>query len=191
MSTRCNIVVREERNLRREIILYKHHDGAPVVMVPMLHDMLNKCLSLFQQNSTYQHWMSDPTKVAGMLVHLSVPVVTEEAKKALDSSPAEMRDFLERYFFQPIPTITPEGSRAIDTDYEYTITLREKMEDNKGYVFGVTIEVARMANGKKQFVLEEVSYATGKSGFERERTASGSPSKSSGATPQSQGVRKD
>lgn len=180
MSTRCNIVVREERNPRREVILYKHFDGSPRVVIPMLLESLNKCLSTFK--STYPHWMSDSTKVAAMIVHLSVPVITEDTKKALDAAPEGVREFLERNIFIPVPAVVPDSGRSPEADYEYIVTLKEEMEDNKGHTFGFDVEVVRVSGGKRMFVVEEVSYVSGKSGFEKLRP-SASSSKSGGTTP--------
>src|SRR5579875_329137 len=149
MSTRCNIVVRNEQDLRREIVLYQHNDGSPEDMIPKLTKMMDQIHDIFSKSGD-QGWFFEPTKVAGMIVHLSVPVITSEVSAALRSAPKEVKEFVTKHILKPIPQITPESGRFGGCDYEYLITLKEEFIDNKRY-HCYDLEAIRIGNGKRLF----------------------------------------
>lgn len=185
MSTRYNIILKEEANPRKEIILYKHHDGVPEVIVPMLQEMFGKIYDTFTE-SKVSSWLTSPSKVAGMITHLSVPVITDEMAAALEGMDPISRSFFTKQLMKPIPTIEPDNARYNGCDYEYTITLSEKMEDNK-VKYSYTITSSRMVNGKEQFTVSEETYQLGGNRDER-RENDRSESEGIGSVVEGEGV---
>lgn len=151
MSTRANIIVKEEQDPRREIVLYIHYDGIPQNVVPQLEKLLSKIYNHFKQYGD-EAWFIDPSKIAAMLITFSLPD-QQEMNEKLKSMPEDIQKFVSQTLLKPIPTILPDNGRSPWCEYEYTVTLKEKMEDNVR-IIGYQLEVARVIRGKKTYVIE-------------------------------------
>lgn len=195
MSTRCNVVIKEESNPRREIILYRHNDGYPEAMVPAIVEMMKDAYSAFCE-ARVKAWITEPSKVSSMLIHLSIPKLFQDennaAMKELKKLKGEVYEALMRTMLPPLPTLEPDNSRNAGASYEYTITLSEKMEGSSVCTF-YELEVGRMQNGKKIYVISNDVHVLGGEFDDKFRTESGDTgnAEGQGANNPDQGLGQD
>lgn len=145
MSTRCNIIIRNENQIRRELFLYQHTDGHPNNMLLSLAGELKEIYEEFKDHGDVE-WFLNPCTLAGALIVRSVPVMTEEMKKVMTALPTHMKSKLESSFFLSLPTINPDITRTPNCNYEYVITLKEDIEEN---FLGYNLEVHKLLNNRR------------------------------------------
>lgn len=151
MTTRCNIIVKESTNPRKEVVLYQHNEGHPAVMVDFLSKNLYEIHKEYDEHGDTD-WFIDPGRVVGRLIVKSVPTIPEELKNMLPKLDGITRNRLELPYLLGMPTMIPDVGRTPNCNYEYIITLSEDAETNfRGY----KLEVSRLQNNKK--ILELLS----------------------------------
>ena len=171
MSTKCNIIVREEQDQRREIVLYQPSDGHPEAMVNYLKNSLEGIFIGFKERGD-ESWFVDPTKVSAMLVATSIPVITPEVQDLLGNVSTTCKNLISQIYDQKTPRILPDNGRSIVAEYEYVITLKEKYEDSKR-VNGYQLEVHRTSRGKKMFLIKEEEVLVGQSADQKKNIVKG------------------
>ena len=67
MSTRANIILRNEITIRREIVLYQHSDAHPNNMALILAELLRDAYLEFKDLGDVD-WFLNPSKLASFLV---------------------------------------------------------------------------------------------------------------------------
>ena len=140
MSTKANIVLRNEAAIRREIVLYQHSDAHPNNMNLLLSEMLRDAYQDFKELGDVD-WFLNPSKLATFLVAKSVPVMSEDVKALLKKLPESAKYQLESSYFLGMPTFLIESSRVSNCNYDYIITLSEDIENR---FFGYELEVNKM-----------------------------------------------
>lgn len=145
MTTRCNIIVKEVTNPRKEVVLYQHNEGHPSIMVDTLSKNLYDIYKEYEEHGDTD-WFIDPGRVVGRLIVKSVPVMSDEVKSLLSKLDSITRNRLELPFVLGMPSMVPDVGRTPNCNYEYVITLSEDVESNfRGY----KLEVSKLQNGKK------------------------------------------
>ena len=144
MSTKANIVLRNELSVRREIVLYQHSDAHPNNMALVLAEMLRDAYIDFKELGDVD-WFLNPSKLASYLLVKSIPKVTEEMKEFLKHLPESTRSQLESAYFLGMPTFLIENSRVSNCNYDYVITLSEDVEND---FFGYELENHKMNSNK-------------------------------------------
>ena len=144
MSTKANIVLRNDLSIRREIYLYQHADAHPNNMTLILAEMLRDAYIDFKELGDVD-WFLNPSKLASFLVVKSVPKASEEMKMFMKKLPDSTRFQLESAYFLGMPTLAVENSRVANCNYEYIITLSENVEEG---FFGYELEVNKMNANK-------------------------------------------
>lgn len=151
MTTRCNVIVREVTNLRKEVVLYQHNEGHPAVMVDILSKNLYEIHKEYEEHGDTD-WFIDPGRVVGRLIVKSVPVMPEDVRSMLSKLDNITRNRLELPYLLGMPTMIPDIGRTPNCNYEYVVTLSEDAETNfRGY----KLEVSKLQNNKK--ILELLS----------------------------------
>jgi len=95
----------------------------------------------------------NPCKLSGALIVRSVPKMTDEMKKMLNSLPNATKSKFESSFFLGMPNLLPEIGRNSNCNYEYVITLKEDVE--AGFL-GYKLEAQKLQNGRK--IIEVFSH---------------------------------
>lgn len=144
MSTKANIILRSELNIRREIYLYQHADAHPNNLTLILAEMLRDTYIEFKELGDVD-WFLNPSKLASFLLVRSVPSVSEEIKELLSRLPDSARYQLESSYFLGMPKFLIENSRVSNCNYEYIITLSENVEEG---FYGYELEVNKMHANK-------------------------------------------
>lgn len=144
MSTRANIILRNEIAIRREIVLYQHSDAHPNNMALVLAEMLRDSYLEFKELGDVD-WFLNPSKLASFLVVKSVPSISEDIKTMMKQLPDAARYQLESSYFLGMPTLLVENGRVSNCNYDYFITLSEDVEND---FFGYEIEVNKMNSNK-------------------------------------------
>lgn len=144
MSTRANIVFRNEASIRREIVLYQHSDAHPNNMALILSELLRNAYLEFNDLGDVD-WFLNPSKLASFLVVKSVPSISEDMKELLKRLPESTRYQLESSYFLGMPTLLVENSRVSNCNYDYIITLSEDTEND---FFGYELEIHKMNSNK-------------------------------------------
>lgn len=145
----CIITIKNVNWMKREVILYQHTDGHPnSLLLPLTESLLDIYQEFKEHGDT--NWFLDPTKLAGLLVVRSVPVVTEEMKALMKSLPTSARHRMESNLFLGLPTLFPDVVKLSDCNYEYSITLSEEIdEESSSKFFGYGIEVYKLQNRRR------------------------------------------
>ena len=144
MSTRANIVLRNEMSIRREIVLYQHSEAHPNNMALILSEMLRNAYLEFNDLGDVD-WFLNPSKLASFLVVKSVPSISDEMKELMKRFPDSTRYQLESTYFLGMPTLLVENSRVSNCNYDYVITLSEDVESD---FFGYELEIHKMNSNK-------------------------------------------
>lgn len=144
MSTKANIILRNEVSIRREIYLYQHADAHPNNLALVLAEMLRDAYIDFKELGDVD-WFLSPSKLASFLVVKSVPSATDDMKQLMKKLPDSTRYQLESLYFLGMPTFIVENSRVSNCNYEYIITLSEDVEND---FFGYELEVNKMNSNK-------------------------------------------
>lgn len=144
MSTRANIILRNETTIRREIVLYQHADAHPNNMTLLLAEMLRDTYLEFKELGDMD-WFLNPSKLASFLVVKSVPSPSDEIRAFLKKLPDAMRHHFESTYHLGMPNLLVENGRVSNCNYDYIITLSEDVEDG---FFGYELEVNKMNNNK-------------------------------------------
>lgn len=144
MSTRANIILRNETTIRREIVLYQHADAHPNNMTLLLAEMLRDSYLEFKELGDVD-WFLNPSKLASFLVVKSVPSPSEEVRSLLKKLPDSMRHQLESTYHLGMPSLLVENSRVSNCNYDYVITLSEDVDSG---FFGYELEVNKMNSNK-------------------------------------------
>lgn len=144
----CIITIRNVDWLKREIMLYQQTDGHPNNMLLTITELLRDTYKEFSDHGD-ANWFLDPSKLAGVFVARSVPVLTEEMKSLLKTLPSSTRSTLESNYFLGLPKLSPEVYKGSHMNYEYSITLSEDVEESKSIFFGYSIEVYKLHNGRR------------------------------------------
>lgn len=146
MSSKCNIILKEERNPKKEIVLYRHSDGHPSIMIDMLSKILYDTYVEFEKHGDVD-WFLEPTNVAGKIIINSVHKLPEELLGFLDKLDYTTQKKFSMYSNIDLPTILPETHRVPNCNYEYIITLKELVDS---MVFrGYNLEVIKLSNNRK------------------------------------------
>lgn len=144
----CIITIRNTNWMKREVILYQHTDGHPNSLLLPLTESLRDIYQEFKDHGDVD-WFLDPTKLAGLLIVRSVPVVTEEMRTLMKSLPPASRNRLESSIFLGLPTLFPDAVKLSECSYEYSITVSEVVEDSKIVYLGYGIEVYKLQNRRR------------------------------------------
>lgn len=144
MSTKANIVLRNESAIRREIVLYKHSDAHPNNMTLLLAEMLRDAYMEFKELGDID-WFLNPSKLASFLLVKSVPTMSEEMKQFLKQLPESAKYHMESSYFLGMPTLLIENGRVSNCNYDYIITLSEDIEEK---FFGYSIEINKMSSNR-------------------------------------------
>jgi len=144
MSTKANIILRNDMSLRREIVLYQHSDAHPNNMTLLLAEMLRDSYLEFKELGDID-WFLNPSKLATFMIVKSIPSVTEDMKQLLKKLPEPARYQLESNYFLGMPTLLVESSRVSNCNYDYIITLSEDTEND---FFGYELEINKMNSNK-------------------------------------------
>lgn len=140
MSTKANIIIRNETSIRREIILYQHSDAHPNNMMLVLSERLRDIYLEFKELGDVD-WFLNPSKLASFMLVKSIPTISEEVKQIMSQLPDSTKHHLESSYFLGMPTLLVENGRVSNCNYEYIITLSEDIEDK---FLGYELEVNRM-----------------------------------------------
>lgn len=141
MSTKANIVLRNESSIRREIVLYQHSDAHPNNMTLVLAEMLRNAYIEFKELGDVD-WFLSPSKLASYLVVKSIPSVSDEMKEFLKHLPDSARYHLESSYFLGMPNLLVENGRVANCNYDYIITLSEDVESK---FFGYELEINKLS----------------------------------------------
>lgn len=144
MSTKANIVLRNEVTIRREIVLYQHTDAHPNNMILQLAEMLRDSYNEFKELGDVD-WFLNPSKLASFLIVKSVPSISDEIKQMMKQLPDSTRFQLESTYFLGMPTLLVENNRVSNCNYDYVITLSEDVEND---FFGYELEIHKMNANK-------------------------------------------
>lgn len=144
MSTKANIILRNEITIRREIVLYQHSDAHPNNMALVLAERLRDAYIDFKELGDVD-WFLNPSKLATFLVAKSIPVLSDELKEVFKHLPDSTRYQLESSYFLGMPTLLVENVRVSNCNYDYIITLSEDVDNN---FFGYELEVNKMSSNK-------------------------------------------
>lgn len=146
MSSKCNLIVREERNIKKELILYRHDDGHPSIMVDSISQMLYEIYHEYEKFGDID-WFLDPSKVASKLIIKSIFRMPSSLQSILPQLDDITRRKFELYTNLETPTIVPDIHRTPNCNYEYIITLKEVIDPElfRGY----TLDVVKLSNNKK------------------------------------------
>lgn len=144
MSTKANIIFRNESSIRREIVLYQHSDAHPNNLILVLSEKLRECYLEFKELGDID-WFLNPSKLASFLVVKSVPVINEDIKSIIDKLPESTKFQLESLYFLGMPSLLVENARVSNCNYDYFITLSEDVEND---FFGYELEVFKMNSNK-------------------------------------------
>lgn len=144
MSTKANIILRNEITIRREIVLYQHADAHPNNMALILAEMLREAYLEFKELGDID-WFLNPSKLASFLVVKSVPKISEEIKQMMKHLPDSARYQLESSYFLGMPTLLVENGRVSNCNYDYFITLSEDIDND---FFGYELEINKMNSNK-------------------------------------------
>ena len=144
MSTKANIILRNELSIRKEIYLYQHSDAHPNNMALVLAEMLRDAYIDFKELGDID-WFLNPSKLATFLIVKSIPSATEEMKQLMKKLPDSARYQLESLYFLGMPSLIVESSRVSNCNYEYIITLSEDVDTD---FFGYELEINKMNSNK-------------------------------------------
>lgn len=144
MSTKANIVLRNESTIRREIVLYQHSDAHPNNMGLVLAELLREAYLEFKELGDVD-WFLNPSKLASFLVVKSIPKITEEVKQLMKQLPESAKYHLESSYFLGMPTLLVENGRVSNCNYDYIITLSEDVDND---FFGYELEINKMSSNK-------------------------------------------
>lgn len=144
MSTKANIVLRNEVTIRREIYFYQHSDAHPNNMTLYLAEMLRDSYNDFKELGDAD-WFLNPSKLASFLVVKSVPQISDEVREVMKRLPESARHQLESSYFLGMPTLLVENSRVSNCNYEYIVTLSEDVDND---FFRYELEVNKMNANK-------------------------------------------
>lgn len=145
MSSTCIISIKNENWMKREILLYQHTDGHPNSMLLPLVEELRDIYNEFNDIGDTD-WFMDPAKLSGFLIVRSVPKMTDDMMKLVKSLPAHTKSRLESNLYLGIPSLFPDVVKASGCNYEYSIILKESIEEN---FFGYTLDVYKLQNNKR------------------------------------------
>lgn len=144
MSTKANIIFRNELTIRREIYLYQHADAHPNNMTLIIAEMLRDAYNEFKELGDVD-WFLNPSKLASFILVKSVPKMTDDLKSVIQKLPESSRYTLESAYFLGMPTLLVENSRVANCNYEYMITLSEDVENK---FFGYELEINKLNANK-------------------------------------------
>lgn len=115
MGTRCNIIVMNPAEPRALVELWKHYDGYPEFIIPLIREALRYALYDVRGGRHY-HMLASPNLVAAWLIIYSY--MEDEWRWMVTSGP----DFREKYPFWP--DLRPRGW-ILDAEYTYFLLLPE------------------------------------------------------------------
>ena len=144
MSTKANIIFRNETTIRREIVLYQHSDAHPNNMTLVLAEKLRDIYLEFKELGDVD-WFLNPSKLASFLIVKSIPTISDELKTLLKQLPESTRHQMESSYFLGMPTLLVENGRVSNCNYDYVVTLIENVEDK---FFGYELEIYKMNANK-------------------------------------------
>lgn len=144
MSTKANIIFRNEMTIRKEIVLYQHSDAHPNNMALLLAEMLRDAYLEFKDLGDID-WFLNPSKLASFLVVKSVPSISEEVRQMMKHLPESAKYQLESMYFLGMPTLLVENARVSNCNYDYFVTLSEDVEND---FFGYELEINKMSSNK-------------------------------------------